>query len=209
MNSICIFGASGKTGGRIAAIASAEGFAVTAFSRSLSAAQFPERTNIVTGDLDDRTAIEQAVQGADAVVCAFGPRPPHTDVFCAAATRTIIEAMRHHGVRRLVCITGAMVGAYPENRTILFNWMAAMFARQRPEVAADRVRQEKLIAESGLDWTIVKPPRLTDDRPQGQIRSGWDVRVGLRSSVTRDDLARFILDSVRSSLHRHEHVFLA
>jgi putative NADH-flavin reductase len=49
---------------------------------------------------------------------------------------------------------------------------------------------------SGLAWTIVKPPRLTSGRLSGRIVAGPDLPVGLRSYVSRADLATFILDEI-------------
>jgi putative NADH-flavin reductase len=70
-----------------------------------------ERLNIVTGDALDPVAVDAAVLGQDAVIFSLG-RSNHrapTTMF-SDAIRILIHAMKTHGVRRLVCITGIGAG---------------------------------------------------------------------------------------------------
>lgn len=138
----------------------------------------------------------------------FGPRPPYNDIFCAEATRIIIAAMRKCGVDRLVCQTGAMIGTYPRNRTGPFRLMTGIFNRRAPALAVDRAEQERLVMESGLRWTIVKPPRLMITAATGDCEAGPGVRVGLLSSVSRGDVADFIVKEILSHAHVGEAVFI-
>ncbi len=132
--------------------------------------------------------------GAAAVCCVFGQRPPYRDVFCEAATRTIVGAMRAAGCDRLVCQTGAMIGSGQGlRRSRPMEWMARSFERRHPAIAHDRAAQERIVLESGLRWTIVKPPRLTGGRARGRVRAAPDLPVGLLSSIRRADLAAFLL----------------
>ncbi|HEX5746787.1 MAG TPA: NAD(P)H-binding protein [Archangium sp.] len=128
-------------------------------------------------------------------MCALGPTRPEDPPFCAALTRHIVEEMKRLGVRRLLCITGAMVGDSP-GRSVFFQGMADMFRRSAPEQAADRAEQERLVMESGLDWTVVKPPRLTEGRARGKVRAGASEPVGMLSSISRADLARFLAEQL-------------
>jgi len=179
----------------VAREATARGWAVRGFARPNSTiptqlSQLP----IVRGDFADVTRVAETVAAADAVCVVIGPRPPYTDVFCAAATERVVFAMREAGVRRLVCQTGAIIG--PGNRTRVFGWMARTYAQRRPAAARDRIDQERLVQESGLDWTIVKPPRLTDSAGGHDVTAGPALRVGLISSISRVDLAAFVLDAI-------------
>jgi len=101
--------------------------------------------------------------------------------------------MRRVGVRRLVCQTGAMIGGEVPNWTLPVRLMVRLFMRQRSAVAADRMRQEELVKESRLEWTLVKPPRLTDSPAQGRVAAGVDLRIGLLSKISRTDLASFLV----------------
>jgi putative NADH-flavin reductase len=150
---------------------------------------------VIHGAFHDLGRVRQVVEDVDAVCCVVGPHAPYVDVFCAEAARTILAAMEATGRRRLLCVTGAMIGAVP-TRSRPMSWLHAWFRWRRPAVARDREEQEAAIADSGLEWTIVKPPRLTDAPPGGEIVAGPDLPVGLRSSVSRADLANFLLDEI-------------
>jgi putative NADH-flavin reductase len=125
----------------------------------------------------------------------FGPRPPFTDVFCAAATRAVIEAMHDLGCARLLCLTGAMVGSVP-SRSRPMEWAAALFRKRYPAIARDREEQEAVAMQSGLSWTVIKPPRLTTDAATGRIAAAPDLRVGLLSHLSRADLAELMLEEI-------------
>jgi putative NADH-flavin reductase len=195
---ICIFGASGATGLALTQQAVARGHDVTAFVRSEAAKEkLPSGVTVVVGSLLDRGDVARTVTGADAVLCAIGPRPASPEPFCAAATRNIIEAMIAQGVRRLVCLTGAMIGDYP-HLSWFMRRMRNSYQKQQPALARDRAEQEQFVAASGLNWTVVKPARLTNGAARGRIRSGEALKVGAFSSISRADLARFMLDEVES-----------
>lgn len=193
MTTIAIFGVSGRTGQALAAGARARGWTTRGFGRISSEAALG--TVMIHGGYQDAPRIQEAVRGADGVCCVFGPRPPYTDVFCAAATRAVVAAMTATGRRRLLCVTGAMMGAAP-SRSRALAWMAALYRWWQPAVARDREEQENAVTGSGLDWTLVKPPRLTDGDATRRVAAGPAVRVGLLSTISRADLAEFMLDAV-------------
>jgi hypothetical protein len=61
---------------------------------------------------------------------------------------------------------------------------------------ADRVRQEEITRTSGLDWTLVRPPRLRDGKPTGAVRAGEARWIGPFAAVDRADLGGFLLGAV-------------
>lgn len=199
---LCVFGASGRTGKALVRQALDRGHTVTAFCRNESShVPFPLEVRLVWGDLLRRGDVDKAVAGADAVVCLYGQRPASAHVFCAEATGIIIQSMKALGVKRLLCVTGAMIGDYPANRSPFIRLMRWLFRKQQPGLAADREQQEGVVTRSGLAWTIVKPPRLTEGRKRGGCRAGEDLRVNVFSRISREDLVAFILDELGSDTH--------
>ena len=193
---ICVFGASGGTGALLVRQAMQRGHTVVAFVRGEAAkGTLPPGATVVIGSLLDPGAVERAVAGTDAVISALGPRVSSPEVFCAAATRNIIEAMKAQGVGRLLCITGAMIGDYPHLSWFMRS-LRRMFRKHQPALARDRAEQERLVVASGLDWTLIKPPRLTNRRARGRVRSGGSLRIGAFSNISRADLSGFILDQI-------------
>ena len=206
---VAIFGASGRTGRKVVAAVIARGWTARVLVRKTCAfiGESP-KLSVHYGTLDDAQAIRAVVASSDAVCCVFGPRSPYTEIFCAHGMELILDAMRSEGVRRLICQTGAMVGERLKNRTIWFEHLARAFEQRQPEAAEDRRRQEAVVRASETDWTIVKPPRLTDGKRTGRAWIGTDLRVGLLSKISRSDLAEVIVDEIDRPRHQSEAVFV-
>lgn len=182
---VAIFGATGRLGRELVEAALAEGHSVTAHSRQANLEQKPRLAWV--------TDASEAVRSAGAVFIVFGPRSPQDQPFCRAQTQQILEIMQACDNRRLLCVTGAMVGDYRANRTWCFQRFARRIQERYPETMKDRAEQENVIRASKLDWSIFKPPRLTTARAEGEAVAGPAIRVGLLSSVSRAGLARMML----------------
>lgn len=207
---LAIFGGSGATGQRVIEQAMTEGFRVRALVRNSQTFSPPSgAVEVLEGSLLNPVDIAHTLEGCDSVCCVFGPRPSSEDIFCALATRIIVEAMERQGSSRLICQTGAMIGDYPHNRTWPFQLMVRMFNRSNGAMAGDRAAQEKIVVESGLDWTLVKPPRLTDRPPTGGYLAGSRVKVGMLSAISRSAVAAFIVDQLTAQDHLQEAVFVS
>ena len=99
-----------------------------------------------------------------------------------------------------------MVGS--GNRTLAFEYLARSFARRQPAAAQDRAEQERLVQESGLDWTLVKPPRLTDGTTPRGVTTDSALRVGLLSKISRADVATVVLEAIEGAQHLRARVFV-
>ncbi|ROO90469.1 putative NADH-flavin reductase [Actinocorallia herbida] len=191
---LTMFGATGRTGRHLVRAALAAGHRVTAVVRDparLETAAHP-LLEVVTADPLDPAAIEDAVAGRDAVLSALGASDRTSAAVCGPAARSIIAAMRAGGTRRLVFVTasGHVVDAGDGLATrrivkpLVGRFLAGPFA--------DFADAEREIRASGLDWTIVRPPRLTDG-PAKPYRTAVDRNVRGGLSLSRTDLARAVL----------------
>src|ERR1700719_2489960 len=189
---ILIFGATGATGRYLVSQGLEQGCQVTAFVRNLAAltTKHPDLT-IVKGGLSDHNGITHALNGVNAVICVLGNntgkalfKPSNV---ISQNLPNIIRAMEQSRVARLLFVTSFGVNArmfWPEKlllRTLFRN------------LFADLPVQEKLIKESGLDWTIIRPARLTNGRKTGECRSGEYIYVHPFTSISRADVAGFLL----------------
>lgn len=77
-----------------------------------------------------------------------------------------------------------------------------------PKVLNDAVRHAEVLKESGLEWVIVRGPRLTNEPHKGAYRVGW-VGVNASTSIGRADLADFILTQVKSEEYIHQMPFVS
>ncbi len=199
---IAVFGASGKTGREVIASAIRQGVRVKALYRPGSEPATPSRgLEVVTGQLTNPDDVRRALQGTDGAILVFGPRlsrKVHGDVFCAAATATVIREMKGLGIRRLVCQTGAMAGGDSPNWSWAVRGFVRRYRRNFPEVDADRDAQEAEVKASGLDWTVAKPFRISGAKGKGHVRAAPNLRIGMFTSTRRADLADFLVAEVRA-----------
>jgi putative NADH-flavin reductase len=110
-------------------------------------------------------------------------------------TRNIVNAMERTGVKRFVCESSLGVGDSKWKLGVFHNLVAVpLFLRN---IFADKEVQERIIANSNLDWVIVRPAALTNGPQRKVFRAGAD--VGHRfvpSSISRSDVAAFMLDQL-------------
>lgn len=197
---VAIFGASGQTGRQLVEQALAHGHEVTAFVRD--PARLPvrhERLRVVQGDVQDAGKVEEAVAGQDAVLSALGPAKPAFNSMTLGA-RHILAAMKRHGVRRLVTLTGAGVPDPHDRPKLIDRFIRFLLKRINPEVLADAQRHADQVRASDVDWTIGRVGRLTNGPRTGNVRVGW-VGVGTRPFISRADAAAFMLEQLKDAAH--------
>jgi len=201
---IQVLGATGGTGCLIVSQALARGHEVTALVRSAEKASDLKGAKLVVGDARDEKALREALKGQDAVVSALGtPASPFREVtLLSTATRALIGAMKAEHVSRLVCITGIGAGESIGQGGFLFD--KVIFPLLLKKVYADKNRQEAIVRDSGLDWILVRPSVLKDKPGHGSVRALTDLSGFHGGSISREDVARFVLDQLRDDtwLHR-------
>jgi putative NADH-flavin reductase len=194
---ITVFGATGGTGRHVVAQALDAGHQVTAVVRDAARLTVPARAGLTvfTALLDDQAAVRQAVADADAVVDALGVRVTGPTTFRADTARVVTAAMRDAGVRRLVAVSAS--GAHTTGDSLpirlLVKPVLGQFLRHQ---FADMLAMEEVVRASGLDWTIVLPPRLTDRPATGRIRRRVGGNVRGSYTMTREDLATAVLQAI-------------
>lgn len=198
---LAIFGATGQTGRLLLAEARRRGHEVTAFARDPASLEaVPGGVGVVRGDARDREAVLAAVAGQDAVITAIAGGKGDPTVQTDAVT-TIAAAMRAEGVARLVTTS-----AYGPVATRPF--VVARVVRRIFDVTfADQLRADAVVAGSELDWTVVRPTRLTNGGPGA---SRLDTRLFARGpwSISRRALAGTLLDLTQDGRHVGETVNL-
>jgi putative NADH-flavin reductase len=194
---ITVFGATGGTGRHIVEQALDAGHEVTAVVRDPARLGVPaaDGLTVVTAQLDDRAAVRRAVEGADAVVDTLGPPGTGPTTVRTDAASVIIAAMREAGVRRLVVVSAA--GAHTEGDGPFIRFVVKpVLGYILRHAFADMRAMEATVRASGLDWTIVLPPQLTDGPRTGKVRRQVDGNVRGSYRIARADLAAAVLQAV-------------
>jgi uncharacterized protein YbjT (DUF2867 family) len=204
---ITIFGATGGVGQSLVEQALAAGNEVTAVVRD--PAGLPSGVRRVLADLSAAEPAElgPAVAGADAVLSAIGPRSKADLGISSLGTKAIIAAMRTEGTRRLVAISAAPIATVaspgrptpprrdPGDGFVVAHLLTPIVKRVFGHNYADLALMEDAIHGSGLDWTIVRPPRMTDKAPRTTYRTAYDKNLRHGLSIPRADVAHFMLEA--------------
>jgi uncharacterized protein YbjT (DUF2867 family) len=194
---LLVVGSTGPLGREFIAQAMDAGDVVRALARNPSALKPAPSLKVVRGDVFDQPSLDAAARGQDAAVVILGlpfsalRRP--TNVF-SQGTRNLIAAMRPAGVRRVIVVSSFGVGDSRHDARLHERLFFSLALRG---AYADKVLQEQVIRESGLDYTIVRPARLTMAKGDGR----YTALVGpgsIPSPVARADVARFILNALRA-----------
>jgi uncharacterized protein YbjT (DUF2867 family) len=197
---ILVLGASQGTGALAVRMALERGHDVTAFSRN------PDKLALVNGKLTkrvgnfhDRDSVDQAVRGHDAVIVTASATSfrafkdnPH---YFSEGTACAIDAMKASGIRRLVVLSALGSGDSRRIMGVFFDKIVVSFLLRAP--FADHDRQEQMVRESGLDWVIARPTRLTN----GPLAKRYVATAELKkvpASISRADVADFLVTAAET-----------
>ncbi|WP_433187983.1 NAD(P)-dependent oxidoreductase [Actinoallomurus sp. CA-150999] len=196
MSRLIVFGAAGRTGEVIVREALHAGHTVTAavrdpgrFSPELPV-EAARRVSVARADVLDPDEARAALAGHDAVVSAIGPAGRSAHGLYSGAARSLVAAMTATGVRRLLTISSAGVRDDDPGFPL---WYRAVAHTLLKELYGDMRRMETIIRESPLDWTFVRPTRLTDTPATEEYRVGEGVTPPRGRMIARTDLARFVV----------------
>lgn len=188
---VLLLGTRGRTGRVVAAELTARGHDVVAFA----------------GEVRDGAALAAAVRGIDAVASTLGPRRGdrtlHRDV-----APLLVAALQDAGGRRFVGVSGAGVDVPGDRKSARDRAVSWLVHRLGGDAAQDKEIEREVWAGSNLDWTLVRPPRLTDGPATGAVEHHAQVSPR-RTSVPRADLATFLVDVLEQGLYVRQAPFVA
>ena len=196
-----VIGATGRTGREIFKQALARGHHVTAFVRSPESITLKnERLTVLKGNAMDENQLFNAMQNHDAVLSALGPRKPFKpSSLLHDSALAITRAMNRSGVKRLLVLSAAAHFPGIPNRIV------SLILRNHMR---DSRAMEQVVQASGLDWTIARPPRLTEE-DYATYRSREDAAPKMGFSLSRKAVAAFMLDAIEQQKHFRKIVGIA
>jgi uncharacterized protein YbjT (DUF2867 family) len=182
---LAVLGAAGRTGRAVVSLARAHGHEVVAFAHKPWGA--PDDVDVRLGDALDVKALTDAVRGCDAVICAIGPTRGAARDQDSRLGEALLRAMRATGVKRLALVTGAMQGE-PRFLGVFYRWLSRL--KSVRGLLSDRRLLEQRLLDSGLEVTLLRPPRLGDGPPSvGGAELASDCVITLMDACSRYDLA--------------------
>jgi putative NADH-flavin reductase len=198
---VALFGASGATGLLLTQRCLAAGHQVSALLRTPATFPYRERIRVVEGSVFDAKAIRSTLEDADAVLSTLGARSLKQEGVVERAVPLILAGMRETGSRRIICLGGA--SGVPQSldrqpaplawflRKVLYEGVLKWpSAAQRAQLAA--------LSGSGMDWTLLMPPILTNGQARGSWRVDGDALPARGMRIARGDDADFIAQQISS-----------
>jgi len=206
---IVVFGASGKTGTLITEQALAKGHQVTAYVRRSGAlVQQHPNLKVVAGSLNDTGKLKEAISGADACVSALGGDSliKHSPEI-TSGIHVIVSLMEQEGVKRLVYLSSMGAGESRKIMRPLIRFFIADIMLRVP--LADHTANEKRIAKSKLQWTLVRPAGLTNGPKTGRLKHGKSIAV-LKGNpqISRANVASFIIEQLTDKTYINTGVWI-
>jgi putative NADH-flavin reductase len=206
---IVIFGASGKTGLLLTKQALAAGHEVIAFvRRSESIKQENENLKVVVGQLNDAAKIKSTITGSDVCVSTLGGNSltKHATEFMEGI-QNIIKAMEEEKVKRFIYMSSIGAG---NSRALMAQPVRFFIADLMLRIPlADHTVNEQCIAQSTLNWTVVRPGGLTDGPLKTDIKHGSEnVMIKGSPSISRASVAAFILRQIEDEIYTNKAVWV-
>jgi len=200
---LLVFGATGPTGRHLVEQALEKGLKVTACVRDPAKLELEHaELDVVQGDILDPHSLAAAFAGEhDAVACTVGMFHKQPETWLSEGTGNIAHAMQERGIGRIVVVSSLGAGDSRGQGNLLAKAVQRFILR---EVLNDKTRQEQVLRDSSLDWTVFRPPQLTDDpaiRDDIVLWTGKPPRGRMTWKVSRATVARYVLEALQTGAH--------
>jgi putative NADH-flavin reductase len=190
---VAVVGGTGRTGRPLVAELLRRGHKVVVLARDpAKLGMVRDEVQVITGDSRDEAALTELVSGADAVVSTLAPVRGQ-GLINQDAAKALILVMRRAGVRRYVGVTGAGIDVRGDQRAIFDKVLSKVIQFVSRKAAKDRTAEYQEWADSDLEWTLVRAPRLRDGPPTHAVEHDAH-RSAPSPFLRRSDLAEFLVD---------------
>jgi len=190
---ILIFGASGNTGRELVKQALTNGHRVTAFIRTTGKLTISdEKLKIIEGNVKDYDTVKNAIHNQEAVLSTLGvSKQLNSDPLVIEGVKNIVKAMEILNTTRLIYLSFLAVGEGRNDAGFILKNIVSRIVKEEIE---DHEEKERLISSSKLEYTIVKPPKLTNGIKKGVYRIGETIKAkSILPTMSRADVADFML----------------
>jgi len=198
---IFIAGANGGIGRQAVEQALQAGHRVTALVRNPAKLRLIHpNLNIIKGDIMQPESFADEMNGQQIVLSALGvsgglfsDKP--TSLY-SQGTANLLKVMEQHGVKRVICISASALEISP-----VIPWYVRLVARyviQRllKHMYTDLRRMEAIVKESSADWTIIRPPQLTDKPLTANYRTAVNRFLKNCLQISRADVGHYMVNNL-------------
>lgn len=194
---ILVIGANGGIGKKAVEIALQSGHKVTAMVRNPANLTLSHpNLEIVRADIMQPASFNQYVKDKDAIISAIGGKMDKPTTLYSEGNSNLLAVMKKLGVRRVFFISSQAIEISPE-QPFYVRWAAKYIVQKLFKYGyADQRVMEDIIKKSNINWTIMRPPRLTNGEVTGQYRVAMNRFLKNCLSISRADVAHFMLNNI-------------
>lgn len=196
---IAVFGGSGRVGGRFIEFALAEGHTVRALVRDPAKLTPRNGLDVIAGDVLNPADVERCIAGADAVVSGLGgagvDNPGDAQ---SQGMRNIVAAMEKLGVKRVLGVAG---GGILDSANGGLRHDQPTFPAVFKKVSNKHKEAWHAMRDSSLDWTMIATGDIVPGERTGVYRTLEDQLPEGGRRISVEDVADFLLRSLRERLH--------
>jgi len=193
---LIVFGSTGGIGRNIVEQALRAGHHVTAIARNPSALTIQHANlEIVKGDVFKPETFDKAMKEQCVVLSAIGINSTKQTTVYSEGVSNIVKAMQKNGVQRIICVSASAVVTSPQ-LSFPIRMMTKLLQRILGNMYADLLKMEQVVKQTNLNWTVVRPPRLTKRALTGKYRFAVNEWLSSCLSISRADVAHFMLQHI-------------
>jgi putative NADH-flavin reductase len=196
---VLVIGANGGIGKQVVEIALQQGHTVTAVVRNPANITITHpNLLVVKGDIMNTLPWEKHLQHQDVVISAIGKTSTKKTVLYSLGNKNLIEAMKRTGATRVFFISASGLEVNPTHNFFLRFATKYILQAILKNSYADLWRMEKIIKESDLNWTIMRPPRLLNTPLTRTYRYSINRFLKGATRIARADVAHFMLTNINN-----------
>jgi putative NADH-flavin reductase len=194
---IVVLGANGGIGRQAVEEGLKAGHSVTAVLRTPSNLILSHpNLQLVKGDIMDLQTIEKHIENKDVVISAIGKNSFKPTTLYSQGNKNLITAMQKTGVKRVFFISASGLDVNPTHSLIVKFATKYILQKLLRNMYADIRIMEQSVRQTDLNWTIMRPPRLTNKPVTGKYRIAINTFLNQGLSISRGDVANFMIKNI-------------
>ncbi len=194
---VVVLGANGGIGKHAVQSALKAGYKVTAILRTPSKLEITHpNLQIVQGNIMNPETLEKYLKNNDVVISAIGKNSLKKTTLYSQGNKNLIEAMKRAGTNRAFFISASGLEVNPTHSWLVKFATKNILQTLLHNMYADLWEMEKIVKESNIDWTIMRPPKLLDKPETGNYRMALDKFISKGFTISRADVAHFMIKNL-------------
>ncbi|MDB5110172.1 MAG: family oxidoreductase [Mucilaginibacter sp.] len=194
---VVVLGANGGIGKHAVLSALNAGHQVTAILRTPANLEITHpNLQIVQGDIMKPETLDKYLENKDVVISAIGKNSLKKTTLYSQGNKNLIDAMKRAGVNRAFFISASGLEVNPTHSLLVKFLTKFILQTLLRNMYADLWKMEKIVKESNINWTIMRPPKLLNSPETGKYRTAIDHYLNNGLEISRADVAHFIVNNL-------------